>query len=98
MSIDKSDPERVDRIARILTDEIPNATVTHHDSGDFGGVKFRIDARGGVGTFVVSWERLQEDQDETEELVRLAIPKLGPGKSWLLTAAEGLVPLVPESN
>ena len=91
----KSDPERVESVAQILREGIPGADqVTHNDPSDGGPVVFAITwLKTGAAAFRVTPERFQEDQDETERLVREeAIPVLHPGASYILTFADGLIP------
>ena len=88
-----SGTERVERVAAILRNAIPGAEVTHQDSGDYGAVVFTITntVTKGAAKLLISRERFEEDQDETEKLVHQAIAQLAPGDSWLLTTGGTLV-------
>ncbi len=83
---DGTDPERVERVARLLREQLPGAEVTHRDPGGLGPVGFTITTGKGASILRISWERFQEDQAQTEEFVRQAAERLAPGDSLLLTA------------
>ncbi len=88
------DPEKIARVAEILREEISGAEVDPLDSGDLGPAVFNITTPTTKGACVlrVSYERFEEDQADTEKLVREAVSRLGPGESWLLRSDGELVP------
>jgi hypothetical protein len=80
---DRSDPENVERIARILRAAMPDARIAHIDPGEFAPVEFRIEDKKGIGFLVIDWACLQEDQVAvTEEIVRMYLARLAAGLSW----------------
>ena len=89
---DSSDPEKIADVKRVLKEAIPGAKVTHHAPGGFGAIEFRIEDAGAVAFLRVAWDRLQEDQNETEKLVKQAVSLLTHGSTWLLGVAGTLIP------
>ena len=81
----RCDPAKVKRIAAVLTDLIPNATVTHRDLGDFAGVEYTITHPRGPGWFQISHECFEDRElSQVEDSTRQAATKLGPGGRWQL--------------
>ncbi len=87
--MNKSDPERVESVRRLLEEAFPGKSVSAHDRGLGDVVRFQI---GAIVILRISWERFQEDQAQTEKFVRQTFPLLRTGLSGLLTSDGTFVP------
>lgn len=94
----KNDPAKIEGVANILREAFPRAAVTVHDTGIAGPIAFTIRIGDEEPRILrISWERLQEDQDQTERFVSQAtVTTLQPGKCWLLKA-DGTMQLCAEA-
>ena len=93
----RSDPKKIQSIVRLLEGLIPNATIRSRDPGGQQAVEFTIEGKPGTGRLLVDWDRLQEDQEETESYIRQLANRLAAGVSWRLKV-DGTVRLLKASD
>ena len=88
------DQQQVEEIEEIIRGGLPGTEVTSEPSGVLGDVLFLISDDGGVGTLLITWDRLQEDHVETGRFVQSLLARLARGTHWRLSPSgvEGAPP------
>ena len=79
---------KIDGVVEVLRRRFPDAEITTRDPGNLEPVGFTIVAEDEEPRILlVSWERFEEDQAETEKLVyQMAVTSLQPGECWFLSS------------